>query len=78
MVHRINPQLEEGTFRIVCPECGHILLSNTGDLTTAALVSMQYESRRCTNCGCQYVLETNPEPHPNRYDANHPYPNNIN
>lgn len=72
----VNPQLEEETFRIVCPKCGKFVTSGYGNPTTATLTSMQYRSQECANCGHQYVIEINPITPSNKYDKEHQYPDN--
>lgn len=74
MEHCVNSRLEVGTYQIVCPHCGSIAKEGNGDFTVAARESLIYEQCMCSSCGKRYILETNPMPCMNRYDANNQYP----
>ena len=73
MKHNPNVKLAEGTYRIVCSKCQKIFEEGKGEITQANLDAMGYADT-CDKCGGKVVLETNPTPQKNKYDAEHPYP----
>lgn len=74
MGHVPNEKLVEGTYRIVCLGCKRIYCEGEGDLTKAALEELGCPEK-CEDCHGEVVLETNPIPQMNTYDASHLYPN---
>lgn len=76
MNHEINVALPHGSYRIICRKCNSVFAENYGDISKGAIEALSYDEI-CPDCGSKVVLETNPEQIPNRYDANHPYPDFI-
>ena len=68
--------MEENTFKISCAQCGYSLEGiQHGDKTQLGIKSLQYENEKCPMCGCsKWVADTNFVSHPNKYSAEHPYP----
>ena len=74
MKHIPNENLPEGTYRIICMKCEKVFNEGKGEITQAAIEAMRY-SETCDICKGEVVLETNPTPQQNPYDANQTYPN---
>lgn len=73
MRHVPNENLAEGTYRIVCLGCSKVFDEGDGDYTHATREAMGF-SDICDECKGEVILETNPIPRQNAYDAEHPYP----
>lgn len=73
MKHIPNENLSEGTYRIVCLSCSKVFAEGNGDYSHASHEAMRY-SDICDECNGEVILETNPIPRQNAYDAEHPYP----
>ena len=68
--------MEENTFKISCAQCGYSLEGiQHGGMTQLGIKSLQYENRECPKCRCSdWVADTNFVSPPNKYSADHPYP----
>ncbi len=68
--------MEENTFKISCANCGYSPEGiQYGDMVQLGKKSLQYNNRKCSECGCsKWVADTNFVSHPNKYSAEHPYP----
>lgn len=75
MRQEINDQLNQGNFRIICTQCGHIFVDEYGDMTEWAIKTSR-QSEICSYCGGEVILEANPKQIHNKYDKEHPYPDN--
>ncbi len=73
----INPNLEEGTYQIICSKCRLIHYGPTkGTLTDASKKSMEIENigEHCANnCNCEFVLEIHPKHDQNKFSKENPY-----
>jgi rRNA maturation endonuclease Nob1 len=75
MRQEINMELPQGSYRIVCTGCGQVFVNEFGSITEWALSASRH-SEICPNCGGEVILEANPDDKPNKYDSEHPYPDN--
>ena len=75
MQQEINRHLPEGSFRIICKVCKKIFESAVGGIAEWAIAASK-SSEVCPSCGGDVVLEANPKQVHNKYDAEHPYPEN--
>jgi hypothetical protein len=77
MKHRVNGNLTKGSFRVVCSNCSKVYIVEEGDINKAGIVAMKY-SDICDDCHGEVILETNPKDEKQKYDKDHPYPQNNN
>ena len=65
--------IPENSYRIVCKGCMKVFEEDSGGITEGNIASMKYKEI-CTFCGGMVVLQVNPKNIPNKYSAEHPYP----
>ena len=71
-----SENLADNHYQIVCTDCYRVLFESEGDLVSANRESMRFN--QCDNCGSRnLVIKHHFTCEPNRYDANHPYPDGI-
>ncbi len=76
MRHVINDVIPKGSYRIICSACGDEKEVGNGGFTQANVVAMRYPVK-CKKCGGELILETNPDEVANRYNKEHPYPQDL-
>jgi len=54
-----------------------VYIVEEGDTNKAGIVAMKY-SDICDDCHGEVILETNPKDEKQKYDKDHPYPQNNN
>ena len=67
--------IPDNSYRIVCNGCMRIFEEGSGGVTEGNIASMKYKEK-CPDCGKMVVLQLNPKNIPNKYSAEHPYPDN--